>query len=465
MSKEPYYLNENPYYSKENFDWLNKTVISAKNKETGAYLSLSLGDLIYDTLRVDPRVIEAVDFVRIGNLSNAFKIGEQEIKDRAEKSLSSLESLYSNYTGYTAERIIALDYQQKGYEVVFPKNANNPGFDILVNGQEFQIKFQKNGISLLNEHFEKYPNIPVIANSEAAIEFHSKFPDKADLVIDSGFSFDASSDLLLTSTDASVEIFQDEHLFGSFLPEILGIVSIISIVKNLNYLSKGEIDRSTAFKNIAIDSAGKFASAGLGAKAGSILGPIGSIVGGTIGYLVGNTIVDGVRLSFFDKETNTIHTSLFNYIKAAEHILKNNLKVFKKKTTTLDKKLKKKSDIMAIVVKYDKYNKAKQFHEFFKKKVIEEEEKRKKILLNIFITLRDFKKATTFEYSKKYRYLISNKLFKDGSDEIGKYILEIIVFCRNSGVSPNFIKEEFKNVGDVFNDYMKVLKKAGISLH
>ena len=120
---------------------------------------------------------------------------------------------------------------------------------------------------------------------------------------------------------------------------------------------------------------------------------------------------------------------------------------------------------MAIVVKYDKYNKAKQFHEFFKKKVIEEEEKRKKILLNIFITLRDFKKATTFEYSKKYRYLISNKLFKDGSDEIGKYILEIIVFCRNSGVSPNFIKEEFKNVGDVFNDYMKVLKKAGISLH
>lgn len=457
-------MSKELHYSSEDIGWLNKTVISAKNKETGAYLSLSLGDLIYDTLRVDPLVIEAIDFVRIGDLSNAFKIGEQEIKDRAEKSLSSLESLHSNYTGYTAERIIALDYQRKGYEVVFPKNANNPGFDILVNGQEFQIKFQKNGISLLNEHFEKYPNIPIIANSEAAIEFHSKFPDKADLVIDSGFSFDTSSDLLLTSTDASVEIFQDEHLFGSFLPEILGIVSIISIVKNLNYLSKGEIDGSTAFKNIAIDSTGKFASAGLGAKVGSIFGPIGTIVGGGIGLVVGNNFIRHVRLLSFDSETNTIHGSLFNYIRATERILKNNLKVFKKKTIALDKKLKKKSDIMAIVVKDDKYNKAKQFHEFYKKKVIEEEKKRKKILLKIFITLRDFKKIRKFDYTKKYRYLIPYKLRKEEA-EIDKYISEIIVFCRNSGVSPNFIKEKFKNVGDAFNDYMKVLKKAGVSLY
>ena len=458
-------MSKEPHYSSEDIGWLNKTVISAKNKETGAYLSLSLGDLIYDTLRVDPLVIEAIDFVRIGDLSNAFKIGEQEIKDRAEKSLSSLESLHSNYTGYTAERIIALDYQRKGYEVVFPKNANNPGFDILVNGQEFQIKFQKNGISLLNEHFEKYPNIPIIANSEAAIEFHSKFPDKADLVIDSGFSFDTSSDLLLTSTDASVEIFQDEHLFGSFLPEILGIVSVISILKNLNYLSKGEIDGSTAFKNIAIDSAGKFASAGLGAKAGfAVFGPVGFVVGGAMGLVVGDTIIRQTRLSFFDKETDRIHASLFNYIKAAERILKNNFKVFKKKTIALDKKLKKISDIMAIVVKDDKYNKAKKFYEFYKKKVLEEEKKRKKTLLNVFITLRDLKKISTFEYAKKYKYLIPYKLRKEDT-EIDKFISEIIVFCRNNGVAPSFVNKEFKNVCDAFNYYIATLKKAGVSLY
>lgn len=370
-------ISKKKYHLRDDINWLNKTTISAKNKETGAYLFLSFGDLIYDTLRVDPRVIDAIDFVRIDNLSNAFKIGEQEIKDRAIKSLSSLESLHANYTGYTAERIIALNYQQKGYEVVFPKSANNPGFDILVNGQEFQIKFQKNGINLLNEHFEKYPNIPIIANSEAAKEFHLKFPDKADLVIDSGFSYDVSSDLLLKSTDASVEIFKDENLFGSFLPEILGIVSIISIVKNLGYLSKGEINSSTAFKNIAIDSAGKFASAGLGAKIGSIFGPIGSAAGGTIGYFFGSGLIDSARLSSFNKEIDRIHISLFNYIKATESILKNNFKIFKRKNIILDKKLKKKSDIMAIVVE-DKYNKAKQFHEFYKKKIIEEEKKKKK---------------------------------------------------------------------------------------
>lgn len=86
-------------------------------------------------------------------------------------------------------------------------------------------------------------------------------------------------------------------------------------------------------------------------------------------------------------------------------------------------------------------------------------------MLNISITLRDFKKIGTFEYSKKYRYLISNKLFKDGSNEISKYISEIIFFSKNNGVSPNFIKQEFKDVCEVFNDYTKVLKQAGVSLN
>jgi hypothetical protein len=85
---------------------LNKTVASVKNKESGAFLSISLGDLIYDILRVDPKVIEGIDFVRKESLTNALKIGKQEIIDRSDKSLSSLDSLHSNYTGYTFERMV-----------------------------------------------------------------------------------------------------------------------------------------------------------------------------------------------------------------------------------------------------------------------------------------------------------------------------------------------------------------------
>lgn len=70
---------------------LNKTVASVKNKESGAFLSISLGDLIYDVLRVDPKVIDAIDFVRKESLTSAFKIGKQEIADRTNKNLSSLE--------------------------------------------------------------------------------------------------------------------------------------------------------------------------------------------------------------------------------------------------------------------------------------------------------------------------------------------------------------------------------------
>ena len=43
---------------------LKKKIAKVKLKETGTFVSISAGDLIYDILRVDPRVIQGVDFVR-----------------------------------------------------------------------------------------------------------------------------------------------------------------------------------------------------------------------------------------------------------------------------------------------------------------------------------------------------------------------------------------------------------------
>ena len=248
---------------------LKKKVAKVKLKETGTFVSISAGDLIYDILRVDPRVIEGVDFFRKDDLSSVFAFGKKEILERKDKSIESLEGLHNTYTGYTFERVVALDFQKRGAEVVFPKSSTQSGYDLVINGEKFQVKTQGDGINMLENHFEKYPNIKVISNTEAYESFLDKYPEKSHMVLNSGFSHTYNQNLVKESTDASVEIFEDNNLFGTAIPEILGIVSIISIGKNFKYYIDGKTDFDTALKNVAIDSVGKFAGAGVGAKIGS----------------------------------------------------------------------------------------------------------------------------------------------------------------------------------------------------
>ena len=137
---------------------LKKKIARVKLKETGTFVSIYAGDLIYDILRVDPRVVDGVDFLRKDDLSSVLKFGKQEIADRAEKSKESLSGLHDSYTGYTFERVVALDFQKKGAEVQFPNSAQQSGHDLVINGEKFQVKTQGDGTDIIERHFEKYPN-------------------------------------------------------------------------------------------------------------------------------------------------------------------------------------------------------------------------------------------------------------------------------------------------------------------
>ena len=47
---------------------LKRVVAKVKFKESGSFVAISAGDLIYDILRVDPKVIKGVDFLRSDDL-------------------------------------------------------------------------------------------------------------------------------------------------------------------------------------------------------------------------------------------------------------------------------------------------------------------------------------------------------------------------------------------------------------
>jgi len=427
---------------------LKKTVAKVKVAETGTFVAISVGDLIYDILRVDPKVIKAIDFSRKGDFSNIFAASKKEIAERSIKSSESLEGLHNTYTGYTFERVVGLDFQKRGAEVVFPEKANQPGWDIIINGEEFQIKTQKTGISQLQEHFEKYPNTRVIANTEAAEKYRELHPENAHMVINSGFNHEETRNLVSESTDALVEISEDNHLFGSSIPELLGIVSIISIGKNFMYWIDGKTDIETAFKNIAIDSVGRFGGAGVGAKIGSfILPPFGTLVGGGLGYFFGGQIANSFKLEWScQKEINEVDIHLNQYIKKCSEIMEKNQEIFRDKKSYITKEMKKKTGVGAT-----------QFHEFFFKKLNREEHIKN-------LALKKFKSYLKNTHKGIEKVIQLNRKFEDKQEvtHYNEFASEAIAISSRGGVGPEFASEEAKKLFDSLKKFMKAAKKQGI---
>ena len=57
---------------------------------------------------------------------------------KADLSGASLDGLHSELQGYVAEQLAAEHLQAHGHDVVFPDSANNPGWDISVDGHRFR---------------------------------------------------------------------------------------------------------------------------------------------------------------------------------------------------------------------------------------------------------------------------------------------------------------------------------------
>ncbi|MBP2315562.1 hypothetical protein [Azospirillum soli] len=131
--------------------------------------ALTAGDLLYDLLRIDPSVIDAVGFARTNGADDLakFLIEAQRVHAMAE---ASADGVLSNLQGYVAERMVAHRLLAMGADVEFPETANFPGADLFVNGDPFQVKCLASPDGI-RHHFERYPDIPVFCNEDLADHF------------------------------------------------------------------------------------------------------------------------------------------------------------------------------------------------------------------------------------------------------------------------------------------------------
>ena len=132
--------------------------ITADGIQAVAVGAITAGEIFWHAAAIDERVLNAADFSRTADIGDplAFAVHAQQFaRHGADYALR----------GYTAEQVVLDHLVSLGHHVAFPATSNVPGYDLLVDGLPVQVKCGES-VSLLKDHFERYPDIPVIANSE-----------------------------------------------------------------------------------------------------------------------------------------------------------------------------------------------------------------------------------------------------------------------------------------------------------
>lgn len=236
------------------------------------------GDILYNAVAIDPTVLSAADFSRSEDISNIFDFGV--FADRiGSMQAASIAGAENNLRGYVAEQIVAARLVEKGHVVTLPDTANNPGFDLIVDGHEFQVKCLSS-IAGLREHFEKYPDMPVLANGELASAVALSAESWADKVFYvEGFDLQMTDFIMNAAVEAGASL-------GDV--DVPYFAVAVSAAKNVHGWWKGAVPLADLPFAVVMDGAIKGSLAAAGGFSGSVLGlllfgPAGAIVISSVG--------------------------------------------------------------------------------------------------------------------------------------------------------------------------------------
>jgi len=210
--------------------------------------------------------------------------------------------------GHIGEWHVQEHLADAGFSVAMPPTSNQPGWDMLVNGQEMNVKTVADAGAQVAGHFAKYPDIAAIVPGDAAnisadaLHFDPSnssiqgFPDVDHLTI---------VDHALSHVDIAV---QYDHVKDVLLDHDLRagppwVTLAVSSFREVRLLASRKTDVLRASKNVAVDTVASGAGLGgaeLGGFIGTFIAPgigtaVGAAVGGMLGALGGRWAAKSVK--------------------------------------------------------------------------------------------------------------------------------------------------------------------------
>ena len=152
-------------------------------EDTALVAGLTAGDMLFHAAAVDPAVLAAADFWRVAEFETPLDLAVHVASFASRHVRDGLR-------GYSAEQLVMAQLIEEGHDVILPESATMPGYDLIVDGVPVQVKCGTS-ISLLHDHFARYPDIPVIADNALAARAQALDEPWAPMVTTaSGFDLD-----------------------------------------------------------------------------------------------------------------------------------------------------------------------------------------------------------------------------------------------------------------------------------
>ena len=262
-------------------------------------------NIFYQYMCIDDHIYEGISRLSGESIDN-FSDLSAKVHTYSNDYPGLTEGALNKLKGSVAESHIAEHFEKAGVEVAWPETSNQEGWDLLLNGNQVNVKLVNNANNL-TEHFKENPQIPVV------------IPSDADNIPETAFHFDPSEDVdhlfdyLKDNPENAVIV--NESLSSAYLTEnveestdfALGvdegipgfnfplITTAFSGWREIKLLDKGHTEMETSLKNIGLDVAGIGVGLGVGAEAGAVVGSlilpgIGTAIGGVLGGLFGATV-------------------------------------------------------------------------------------------------------------------------------------------------------------------------------
>jgi len=429
--------------------------IAKNKKEISGIAGLTFGDLIYDVVRVDQSYIDGVNFSRPSkDLSSIFKIGKQNISESSDK----LNILHErNYSGYTHEFVTDQWARTRGEEVIIPEKFNQPGYDRIYNGEKFQIKFDS--LDGIREHRSKYPDIKVRTDIETAEAYKERFPEDVEMVFGT-VPKSLTENYVLEGKEATMEVFQNEELFETGLPETFGIAAIIPAIKNFSYLVDEKLNLAQAAKNITGDTLAYGLGMSWGAAIGAAIDPFTTAIGAVGGAYYTKKVWDWAKVSLFcSDEEAQLQDDIISYVKALRKKLFQNQK-------TLEKKANKwKSTFGSAVYRKKVLRETKITKELYQYIInrMRNEYKDKNQTLKFLDKIIKMNKSNKFDFDDIIDKVLTPKEEKEYSgSKLPSIATKFRIKGMNVGISHKFLEKETKQLVNSIENFVKAIQKYGV---
>ncbi len=256
---------------------------------------LAGANVFHQYMRIDDYMYEGISRMsgeQIDNFSNL----SSKIKEYSHNSGGLTEGALNKIKGHVAEGHVADHFESAGLKADWPETSNQEGWDLLLNGNEIQIKLAKDANAALTEHFKEHPDIPVVIPSDA-----ENIPDTA-FYFDPSEGVESLTDFLRETPENAVivdpqlshaDLTENTEQAANFLKVDIDLFNIPFITaafsgfREFRLLRKNYTDILSSLKNITLDVTGSGIGISAGAAIGSVIPGIGTVVGAVVLALAG----------------------------------------------------------------------------------------------------------------------------------------------------------------------------------